>query len=418
VNRTGGADTAGDPLAEQVQALGFDDPADSASALAALRAAPPQHRQFLLRTMQASAAVRKQREAFETSGAADRTARQTIAGKSSSASSSSQASNGKPNRFAQMLANSSAAPVGHESIGDHVPGSQRGRTLPDDPNVVAAIEVEPVEGPARGVKPASYSTVAQETAGDRAISIDQPSAPAVPLSIEPWQAQLQAAIATLETKLSSGKTSADRASLESRLRLLYLAADRRDQALRSRGESSPDEQEFWSKEVYGLAALFDLGKQPDMSQRAAIAAPHLREAADRLGQISGLVVKNLHFCTEVKGFGTFVPFAHDEFQPGQEVLLYCEVENFQSKLIAEKGYHTALKGRYEVFNASGGRVADKDLGLKEEHCQNQRRDFFVPYFLWIPKQVPPGKYQLKLTLEDVHGGKTAESTIEFVIKDK
>jgi hypothetical protein len=97
--------------------------------------------------------------------------------------------------------------------------------------------------------------------------------------------------------------------------------------------------------------------------------------------------------------------------------LYCEVENFQSEQ-REKGYHTALKARYEVFNVSGERVADKDLGLKDEHCQNRRRDFFVPYFIWMPKQAPPGQYQLKLTLEDVHAAQTAEATIGFEIKGK
>jgi hypothetical protein len=93
------------------------------------------------------------------------------------------------------------------------------------------------------------------------------------------------------------------------------------------------------------------------------------------------------------------------------------VENFQSKL-TEKGYHTALKAHYQIFDASGSRVAEKDLGLKDEHCQNRRRDFFVPYFLWMPKQAAPGKYHLKLTLEDIHAGQTAEATIEFEIKGK
>ncbi len=67
------------------------------------------------------------------------------------------------------------------------------------------------------------------------------------------------------------------------------------------------------------------------------------------------------------------------------MLLYCEVENFQSKL-TDRGYHTALKGRYQIFDASGNVVAEKDLSLKEEHCQNKRRDFFIPYFVWMPKQ--------------------------------
>jgi hypothetical protein len=235
-------------------------------------------------------------------------------------------------------------------------------------------------------------------------------------STEAWQVSLQTAIAALEAELAGGGGT-DRAALEERLRLLYLAADRRDEALRSRPATSMNEQEFWSKQIYGLATLLDAAKQPDARQRATLAAPHLREAAERLGEMGGLAVKNLHFCTEVKGFGSFVSFPQDEFRLGQEVLLYCEVDNFQSKL-TEKGYHTALKARYQVFDASGNRVADKDLGLKDEHCQNRRRDFFVPYFLSTPKQVSPGKYQLKLTLEDVHAGQTAEASIEFRIKDK
>jgi hypothetical protein len=36
----------------------------------------------------------------------------------------------------------------------------------------------------------------------------------------------------------------------------------------------------------------------------------------------------------------------------------------------------------------------------------------------MPKQVPSGKYQLKLTVEDVHSATTAEATIAFAIKDR
>jgi hypothetical protein len=181
--------------------------------------------------------------------------------------------------------------------------------------------------------------------------------------------------------------------------------------------ASPGEEEFWTKELYGLSLLLDEDSARTPAQRAMLAAEQLRQAAERLGETGGLVLKNLHFCTEVKGYGTFVGFAQDEFRPGQEVLLYCEVDNFQSKL-TDRGYHTALKASYQIFDSAGSRVAEKDLGLKDEHCQNRRRDFFVPYFLWMPKQVPAGKYQLKLTLEDVHSATTAETTIPFSIKDR
>jgi hypothetical protein len=284
-----------------------------------------------------------------------------------------------------------------------------------DPNAVAVIEVEPAKELPGVVRPASYNgpmnPAGAQTLGPAGVRVE----PAEQANAV-WQAHLSSAIATLEAELARGGGT-DRAALEAKLRLLYLAAGRRDEALRSRQGTSMNEQEFWSKEIYGLAALIDTAKEPDAQRRAAVAAPHLRQAAERLGEIGGLAVKNLHFCTEVKGYGSFVSFPQDEFRPGQEALLYCEVENFSSKL-TEKGYHTALKARYQVFDATGNRVAEKDLGLKDEQCQNRRRDFFVPYFLWMPKQVPSGKYQLKLTLEDVHAGQTAEATIEFAIKDK
>jgi hypothetical protein len=230
-----------------------------------------------------------------------------------------------------------------------------------------------------------------------------------------WQSQLKRAIEAMEREMAQAGDPSERAALASKLRLVYLAADHRDQAIQSGTAGSALEQQFWSSEIFGLAALLNTAEQPDAKRRAAEAASHLQQAADRLGEFSGLVVNNLHFCSEVKGYGTFVTFPRDEFRLGQEVLLYCEVDNFQSQL-RENGFHTALKARYEMFNATGERIADKDLGLKDEYCQNRRRDFFVPYFILMPKQAPPGKYQLKLTLEDVHAGQMADATIEFELK--
>ena len=360
--------TATDPLFEQVRALGFADPHEEASALAALRATPPEHRKFLLRTMQASATMRKQQE-----------------------------------RPASLDSRASA------------PSAQRRRPPPTNTDAVRPVDMGQATELPDVVHQVSHNNEITAGIANRAHETS-PARPPVnsSLAATAWQSQLSGAIAALESELASAGDGTGRAIVEAKLRLLQLAADRRDEAIQPRSTSSPIEQEFWSNEIYGLATYLDSSKQPDTKKRAALAAPHLRQAADRLAEFGGLAVKNLHFCTEVKGYGSFVTFPKDEFHPGQEVLLYCEIENFQSEL-RDKGYHTALKARYEVFNASGERIADKDLGLKEEHCQNRRRDFFVPYFIWMPKQAPPGKYQLKLTLEDVHAAQTAEAMIEFEI---
>jgi hypothetical protein len=230
-----------------------------------------------------------------------------------------------------------------------------------------------------------------------------------------WRVHMHAAIAALEGEIATNPSAVP--AIEPRLRLLYLVAGRRDDAIRPRSSASAGEQEFWTSEAFGLSVLLATDEQPDPKRRAAIAAPHFQKAADRLGAIAGLTVKNLHFCTEVKGFGAFAAFPQDQFHSGQEVLLYCEIDNFQSEL-QDKGYHTALKGRYEISDESGRAVVEKELGLKDEHCANRRRDFFVPYFVTIPKHVPAGKYRLKVILEDVHSGQTGEATIAFEVKDK
>jgi hypothetical protein len=357
-----------DALEEQVRALGFADPHEEASAVAALRAAPPEHRKVLLRTMQASAAVRMQQERAST----DRRDRVAPTQRRQ-----------QPKADATAIAPSNTERP--ERLPDVVQQVSHNQTLTVDSDKLSQVVSDKLEDSVRST---------QRTTD--------------------WQSQLSGAITALEAELAGGAAGDDRATLEAKLRLLQLVADRRDEAIQSRSTNSAVEQEFWSNELFGLATLLDSSKQADVKKRGALAATHLRQAADGLAEYGGLVVKNLHFCTEVKGYGSFVTFQEDEFRPGQEVLLYCEVENFKSEL-REKGYHTALKARYEVFNASGERVADKDLGLKDEHCQNRRRDFFVPYFILMPKQVPSGKCQLKLTLEDVHAGQTGEATIEFSI---
>jgi hypothetical protein len=364
---------ATESLDEQVHGLGFADPREEASALAALRAAPPEHRKFLLRTMQASARVRQQQE--ERQGLSNR--------------------------------RGAVAPA-------QLPGESNGAN-----DAIARFQVGAEEEFPTGVQQVSHHqtlTSGREKMRELVSDKTEDSVRSTARTTD-WQSQLAGVIAALAEELAGGAAAHDRAALEAKLRLLQLIADRRDEAVQPRSSRSAVEQEFWSNELYGLATLLDSEQHTDAKKRAALAATHLRQAADRLAEYGGLAVKNLHFCTEVKGYGSFVTFPDEEFSSGQEVLLYCEVENFKSEL-REKGYHTALKARYEVFNASGERVAEKDLGLKDEHCQNRRRDFFVPYFISMPKQVTPGKYQLKLTLEDVHAGQTAEAMIEFEIKGK
>ncbi len=231
-----------------------------------------------------------------------------------------------------------------------------------------------------------------------------------------WQEHLTAAIDALEKENGGSPTNPSEVSRHAALRMLYLLDGRKQDALRPIAGVSAAQQDFWSKQLYGLATYLDAEQNPDGSRRAAEASLHFREAAARLAELATLHVKSLAICTEVTSFGVYKSFEKLEFQPGQEVLLYAEVDNFKAES-TDKGYHTSLKSSYQIVDAHGGRVAEQEFAVTEEHCQNPRRDFFIRYFVWMPKRIYPGKYTLQLTIEDALSHKIGQGSIDFTIKE-
>jgi hypothetical protein len=241
---------------------------------------------------------------------------------------------------------------------------------------------------------------------------DEPAAPTTD-----WSTAVADAIAALESQTQEPPRSAQEVTRHAWLRVLYLAADRRDDALKPIPGIAASEQDFWTEQLYALATYLDTERLTDPARRSAEASRHLTRASARLGEASTLVVKNPAFCTEVSSYGVYTKFKEDSFKAGQAVILYTEVENFKSEETA-KGFHTALRSSYQILDAQGRRVAENDLALTEEHCQNHRRDYFIRYFLSVPDRIYPGKYTLQLTIVDTLSQKIGQSSIEFTVVDK
>ena len=231
-----------------------------------------------------------------------------------------------------------------------------------------------------------------------------------------WKGHVGQAIQSLENDFANNPADANDPARQAMLRMLYLTAGRRDEALKPITGLPAVQQDFWSKELYGLNAYLDTTRTSDIGRRAAEASVHLREASGRLGEMAPLQVRNLTFCTEVQSYGVYKKFDKYEFKPGQELLLYAEVENFISESTA-RGYHTALKASYQILDSRGNRVAEQEFPPTEETCQNPRRDFFVRYFVWMPKQIYNGQYTLQLSVEDTTGRKIGQGSIDFNVKD-
>ncbi len=233
-----------------------------------------------------------------------------------------------------------------------------------------------------------------------------------------WREQVDWAARALASQIDGSPKSPEEIARHAQLRMLYLLANRREDALQPIPAITPAVQDFWKKQLYGLSTWLDTQATPDPTRRAAVTKRILAEALTRLGESAPLEVHNLAFCTAIDGYGCIVAFAKDEFAPGQEVLLYAEVENFSSEETA-KGYHTSLRSSYQIFDSRGGRVTQRDCPKTEEYCRNSRRDFFIGYRLKLPdKHIYPGKHTLRLTIEDLKNHKVGQASIEFSIQSR
>lgn len=233
----------------------------------------------------------------------------------------------------------------------------------------------------------------------------------------PWRESLQLVITGLESETREPPHSAAEVSRHAWLRMLYLAAGRREDALKPIPGIAAAEQDFWSEQIYGLATYLDTEKLTDPARRSAEARSHLAKAEKRLSDASTLAVKALNFCTEVSSYGVYEKFKEYRFKAGQPLILYCEVENFRSEESA-KGFHTALRSSYQILDPQGRRVAEHDLAVTEEFCQNERRDYFIRYFVSVPERIYDGKYTLQLTIVDTLSQKIGQSTIDFHIGEE
>ncbi len=205
-----------------------------------------------------------------------------------------------------------------------------------------------------------------------------------------------------------------RLQMEANQRLLHLMLGDVDAAMLAIESLQPHEQDFYRHLVQALHDVCDPSGNPDRRRRNTLALASLRKSLSHLAAASNLEVHNATFCSKVDGFGVIEKFPQYHFRHEQEVLLYCELDNFVAEKVTD-GFETKLQGSYEIVNADGRRVADQTLPTDSHVCRNQRRDYFIAYRLYMPSEISPGKHTLKLTIEDLKGKKFGQTSLEFHI---
>jgi hypothetical protein len=232
-----------------------------------------------------------------------------------------------------------------------------------------------------------------------------------------WHQITSQAVDQLERQLRESPPTDDRLriSQEVSLRMLYVAQRRLDDALRPIDRLSTKEQDYVRHQMQALYEASNPDASPARSRHWTLVMNSQREATNQLAAVSNLEVRSSSFCTEVDGYGMIKRFARNQFTPDQDVLLYCEVDNVEAERV-KAGYETQLQGSYEIWDSRGQRVAEQLLPMEPEVCQNHRRDYFIVYRIYMPQQIAPGSYQLRLTVEDMKARKFGQSSIDFEIR--
>ncbi len=142
--------------------------------------------------------------------------------------------------------------------------------------------------------------------------------------------------------------------------LMVLAGNHQEAARKLEGLSS-QEQKYLRHQLAGLWKMIDPKGHPVAGRRFSSALPELREATKYLAAATdSLEVKSLSFCTEIEAYGQIKTFPGNRFEAGQQVILYCEVDNFNVTEV-EDGFETHLQGSYDVYDAENEKVVSQLL---------------------------------------------------------
>jgi hypothetical protein len=244
---------------------------------------------------------------------------------------------------------------------------------------------------------------------------DSPTQAAAASSDLSWEDHVREAVYQLEQTSEVALSPGEQVRRAAIARLLSMTAGDIEAAMQPIEGLQTTEQEYYRHQFKALYDTLDPSGTPVASRRWSLAMLSQRKAHDNLAAVSNLEVNNAAFCTSVESFGVVEEFPANNFKPDQEFLLYCEIDNFVSEQVKAGGYETQLQGNYEIVDTNGRRVAYVDLPMDSHICRNRRRDYFIAYRMHMPQNISPGKYTLKLTIEDMKGPKFGQAELPFQI---
>ena len=201
------------------------------------------------------------------------------------------------------------------------------------------------------------------------------------------------------------------------LRLLYMIAGRSAESIRVIEALPEEEQEYWQSLMLSMTQYRQAGEGLERTEQLTESLDHLRMAARKLQPLSQLAIRRMMLCDRIDGFGSVVEFPTSTFEPGQRILVYAELQNFQSELTAEGKYRSEFAAFLEFMREGDDEIVDSiRVAQIEDLCDVERTDYFQSFELTLPAL--EGKYLMRIRLRDQLSLQTAESQLEFTVQSR
>ena len=127
-----------------------------------------------------------------------------------------------------------------------------------------------------------------------------------------------------------------------------------------------------------------------------------------------LTVRRGCFASRVRGWGNLDVFDEPKFVPGQDVLVYFELDNLDG-IANDQGFTTRVETRLRLVDATGAVAEAWSFPVVEDRADSPRTDYFVRYLVRIPAGVAPGHHRPQAVITDAVSAKTVATDLAVEI---
>ena len=200
--------------------------------------------------------------------------------------------------------------------------------------------------------------------------------------------------------------------------MLYLIAGRSAESIRVIDSLPEKEQEFWQSMMLAMESYRSNDAATPRTEQLTETLEYVRTASRQLQSLSKMKIRRLNFCSRIDGFGIFSVYPVSNFNAGQPLLLYAEIENYRSDVTSDGQYRSEFAAMIEfIRDGETDPIASRTIRLPDikDLCSTERTDYFQSYELTVPS-LSPGKYILRLRVRDQLSQQTAVTELPFEIR--